>query len=136
MPMKRPSRILALSPSLVFLGILAMLVAMPLAGQSKASSERLILSGDIVYFFGPGKPRNCTMVNRFKRGEPVGFRMTAINPATGKRDRATQLVLHLTYGGKTYDLPMRDRQTVLQPERELWVLKWGVREGRLSGIGR
>src|SRR5436309_2629997 len=102
MPMKRPSRILALSLSVVLLGILAILVAAPLAGQSKASSERLILSGDIVYFFGPGKPRNCTMSNRFKRGEPVGFRMTAINPATGKRDRATQLVLHLAYGGKTY----------------------------------
>jgi hypothetical protein len=134
--MKRPSRILALSLSVVFLGILAMLVAMPLAGQSKASSERLILSGDIVYFFGPGKPRNCTMSNRYKRGEPVGFRMTAINPATGKRDRATQLVLHLNYGGKTYDLPMRDRQTVQQPEREFWVLKWIVPEDAPTGIVR
>src|SRR5439155_21506596 len=103
--MKRPSRILALSLSFVLLGGFAILVAVPLAGQSKASSERLILSGDIVYFFGPGKPRNCTMTNRFKRGEPVGFRMTAINPATGKRDRATQLVLHFAYGGKNYDLP-------------------------------
>ena len=134
--MKRPSRILALSLSIVLLGVFAILVAVPLAGQSKASSERLILSGDIVYFFGPGKPRNCTMVNRFKRGEPVGFRMTAINPATGKRDRATQLVLHLNYGGKTYDLPMRDRQTVQQPEREFWVLKWIVPEDAPSGIVR
>src|SRR5207247_2939581 len=120
--MKRPSRILPLSLSVVRLRILAILMAAPLAGQSKASSERLILSGDIVYSFGPGKPRNCTMSNRFKRGEPVGFRMTAINPATGKRDRATQLVLHLNYGGKTYDLPMRDSQTVQQTEREFWVL--------------
>jgi len=62
------------------------------------------------------------MNNRFKRGEPVGFRVTAINPATGKRDRATQLVLHLNYAGKTYGLPMRDRQTEQQPEREFWVL--------------
>ena len=136
MTMKRPSRILALSISVVLLGILAILMAMPLAGQSKASSERLILSGDIVYFFGPGKPRNCTMSNRFTRGEPVGFRMTAINPATGKRDRATQLVLHLNYGGKTYDLPMRDRQTVQQPEREFWVLKWIVPEDAPAGVVR
>ena len=136
MPMKRPSRILALSLSVVLLGILAILLAAPLSGQSKASSERLILSGDIVYFFGPGKPRNCTMSNRFKRGEPVGFRMTAINPTTGKRDRATQLVLHLAYGGKTYDLPMRDRQTVQQPEREFWVLKWIVPEDAPTGIVR
>ncbi|PYS13235.1 MAG: hypothetical protein DMG15_11740 [Acidobacteria bacterium] len=134
--MKRPSRILALSLSIVLLGVFAILVAVPLAGQSKASSERLILSGDIVYFFDPGKPRNCTMTNRFKRGEPVGFRMTAINPATGKRDRATQLVLHLNYGGKTYDLPMRDRQTVQQPEREFWVLKWIVPEDAPTGMVR
>src|SRR5207247_7630629 len=104
--MKRPSRILALSLSIVLLGVFAILVAVPLAGQSKASSERLILSGDIVYFFGPGKPRNCTMTNLFKRGEPVGFRLTAINPATGTRDRATQPVHHLNYGGKTYERPI------------------------------
>jgi hypothetical protein len=66
------------------------------------------------------------MSNQYKRGEPVGFRMTAINPATGTRDRATQLVVHLTYGGKTIDLPMRDRQTATQPEREFFVLKWIV----------
>src|SRR6266702_3924172 len=136
MPMKRPSRILALSLSVVLLGILAILVAAPLAGQSKASSERLILSGDIVYFFGPGKPRNCTMSNRFKRGEPVGFRMTAINPATGKRDRATQLVVHLTYDGKTIDLPMRDRQTEKQPERDFFVAKWIVPDDVQTGIVR
>src|SRR5438105_15525538 len=132
--MKRPSRIVALSLSIVLLGVFAILVAVPLAGQSKASSERLILSGDIVYFFGPGKPRNCTMTNRFKRGEPVGFRMTAINPATGKRDRATQLVAHLTYGGKTLDLPMRDRQTEQQPERGFRVLKWMVPADAPVGI--
>ena len=134
--MKRLPRILALSVSVVLVGILAVLLVMPLAGQSKTSSERLVLSGDIVYFFGPGKPRNCTMTNRFKRGEPVGFRMTAIDPATGKRDRSTQLVLHLNYGGKTFDLPMRDRQTEQQPEREFWVLKWIVPEDAPTGIVR
>jgi len=45
-------------------------------------------------------------------------------------------VLHLAYGGKTYDLPMRDRQTVQQPEREFWVLKWIVPEDAPSGIVR
>ncbi|HYR42696.1 MAG TPA: hypothetical protein VER98_06720 [Terriglobia bacterium] len=134
--MTKLPHILAFSVSVVLVGILATLLVMPLAGQSKASSERLILSGDIVYFFGPGKPRNCTMSNRFKRGEPVGFRMTAINPASGKRDRSTQLVLHLNYGGKTYDLPMRDRQTAQQPEREFWVLKWIVPEDAATGIVR
>ena len=90
----------------------------------------------MAYFFGPGKPLNCTLNNRFKRGDPVGFRMTAINPATGKRDRASQLVVHMTYGGKTIDLPMRDRQTEQQPERDFWVAKWMVPADQPLGIIR
>lgn len=116
------------------LALLAVLATSPLAGQS--SGDRLIVYGDVVYFFGPGKPGNCTMNNRFKRGDPVGFRVTAINPATGKRDRATQLVVHLNYGGKTVDVPMRDRQTEQQPEREFWVAKWIVPDNAPTGIVR
>ena len=93
------------------------------AGQTPSAGKRLIVYGDIVYFFGPNLPRNCTMSNTYKRGEPVGFRMTAINPETGTRDRATEVVVHVTYGGKTVDVPMRDRQRVDQPEREFWVGK-------------
>jgi hypothetical protein len=110
---------------LAALAVVALAAPAPLAGQT-SSATRLIVYGDITYFFGQGKPGNCFASNRYKRGEPVGFRMTAINPDTGKRDRTTQLVLHLTYGGKTLDLPMRDRQTEQQPEREFWVLKWIV----------
>jgi hypothetical protein len=112
----------------------ALLAISPAAGQSPAGSDRLILSGDLVYFFGPGKPGNCTMANRYKRGEPVGFRMTAINPATGMRDRATQLVVHLSYAGRTLDIPMRDRQTAQQPEREFWVAKWMVPDDAPVGV--
>jgi hypothetical protein len=120
--------------ALVAAVILAAALAVPGSAEGKG---RLVLSGDIAYFFGVGKsPLNCTLNNRFKRGEPVGFRMTAINPETGKRDRATQLVVHLTYGGKTLDLPMRDRQTEQQPEREFWVLKWMVPADAPVGIVR
>jgi len=94
------------------------------------------LSGDLAYFFGPGKPLNCTLNNRYKRGDPVGFRMTAINPATGKRDRATQLVVHLKFGGKEIDVPMRDRQTEQQPERDFFVAKWIVPADAPLGIVR
>ncbi len=104
--------------------------------QAPAAGNQLVLSGDLVYFFGPGKPNNCFMSNRYKRGEPVGFRMTAINPATGKRDRATKLVVHLTYGGKTVDVPMRDRQTDQQPEREFFVAKWIVPDDAPAGAVR
>jgi hypothetical protein len=123
-----------MTAAVAMIAILA--AAAPLPGPAQRGGERLILSGDLAYFFGPGKPLNCTLNNRYKRGEPVGFRMTAINPTTGTRDRTTQLVVHLTYGGKTLDLPMRDRQTAQQPEREFWVLKWIVPDDAPTGIVR
>ena len=132
--MNKISRILAISAAVVITVILAAVIPIPTLAQH--GGDRLILSGDLAYFFGPGKPLNCTLNNRFKRGDPVGFRMTAINPATGKRDRGTQLVVHLNYGGKTLDLPMRDRQTAQQPEREFWVLKWMVPADAPLGIVR
>ena len=120
---------------LLFLAAILIMSATPLVAQT-SSNDRLIVYGDVVYFLGPGKTGNCTTSNQFKHGDPIGFRMTAINPATGKRDRSTQLVVHLTYGGKTVDLPMRDRQTPQQPEREFWVVKWIVPSDAPTGIMR
>lgn len=114
---------------------MVILASASLSGQN-GSAGHLTVYGDLVYFFGPGKPLNCTMSNRYKKGDPVGFRATAINPATGTRDKATQLVVHLTYGGKTIDIPMRDRQTAKEPEREFWVAKWIVPEDAPLGIVR
>jgi hypothetical protein len=132
--MNKVLRIVAMSAAVIAATILA--AAAPAPGPVQGGGDRLILSGDMAYFFGPGKPLNCTLNNRFKRGDPVGFRMTAIDPATGKRDRGTQLVVHLNYAGKTLDLPMRDRQTAQQPEREFWVLKWMVPADAPLGIVR
>jgi hypothetical protein len=112
---------------------IALLAPTPLAGQ--ATGERLTVYGDVVYFYPPGHPRNCLLNNQFKRGEPVGFRMTALN-ATGKRDRATELVVHVNFAGKTVDVPMRDRQTDRQPERDFWVAKWMVPDDAPMGIVR
>jgi hypothetical protein len=124
-------------PKVVLAVILIFVSVSPMAGQqAPAGGNQLILSGDLVYFFGQGRPNNCFMSNRYKRGEPVGFRMTAINPATGKRDRTTQVVVHLTYGGKTVDVPMRDRQTEQQPEREFFVAKWVVPDDAPIGVVR
>lgn len=116
--------------------LVAVLATSPLASQAPAGGDRLVLSGDLVYFFGRGEPGNCTMSNRFKRGEPVGFRMTAINPATGTRDGATKLVVHLTYAGRTVDVPMRDRQTEEEPERDFFVAKWIVPDDTPIGVIR
>src|SRR5689334_23296518 len=132
--MRRVLRIFAISAAIGVMAILGS--ASPIASLAQGGGDRLVLYGDMAYFFGPGKPLNCTLNNRYKRGDPVGFRMTAINPATGKRDRATQLVVHLNYAGKTLDLPMRDRQTAQQPEREFWVLKWMVPADAPVGIVR
>jgi hypothetical protein len=126
-------RVKYLSHGVVLL-LIAALAPSPLAGQS--GGDRLILFGDVVYFYPPGHARNCLLNNQFKRGEPVGFRMNALNPATGKRDRATELVVHLTFAGKTIDVPMRDRQNERQPEREFWVAKWMVPEDAPMGIVR
>ncbi len=116
--------------------MLATLATSPLAGQTTTGGRKLILSGDLAYFFGMGLPRNCVLNSRFKRGEPVGFRMTAINPETGTRDRQTQLVVHINYGGKTIDVPMRDHQSDQRPETEFWVAKWIVPADAPVGLVR
>jgi hypothetical protein len=104
--------------------------------QAPAGNDRLVVYGETVLFLAPGVPLSCTYRSQFKKGENVGFRMTAINPATGKRDRATELVVHLTYAGKTIDMPMRDRQNAQAPEREFWIAKWTVPADAPTGIVR
>src|SRR5436190_21144454 len=117
-PLDRPSRLGYLVPvkhvcGCAALVLVALLAPSRLSGQS--GGDRLILFGDVVYFYPPGDPRNCLLNNQFKRGESVEFRMNAINPTTGKRDRGTELIVHVNYAGKTIDVPMRDRQNERQP---------------------
>lgn len=115
--------------------ILAPLATSPVAGQTVPGSK-LMMEGDVTYFMGMGKPLNCVMNSRFKRGDPVGFRMTALDPVTGKRDRRTELVVHLNYAGKTIDLPMKDHQTDARPETEFWTAKWIVPADAPLGVVR
>lgn len=108
----------------------------PVAGQGAP----LMVYGDMALFAGTGKPDNCILKSRYKIGEPVGFRMTAVDTATGKREKTAQLVVHLTYpsagGTKNVDLPMRDFQTEANPEREFFVVKWMVPVDAAIGIVR
>ncbi len=110
--------------------------AAPVPSPFQAARGQLVVYGDTAYFLGLGRPLNCTISNRFKRGEPIGFRMTAINSETGRRDRATQLVVHLTYAGKTIDIPMRDRETPQEPDKTFWIAKWTVPDNAPPGIIR
>src|SRR3954453_18289024 len=81
---------------------------------------RLIVYGDMALFQPPGHPENCILRNRFKRGEPVGWRMFVADPSTGKREESAQLVVHVNVSGKTIDIPMRYRATAAQPQRGVW----------------
>jgi hypothetical protein len=103
----------------------------PARGQGK-----LIVYGDMAMFVPPGNPENCLLRNRFKRGDPVGFRMFVADPSTGAREESAQLVVHLSVAGKTVDIPMRYRATAAQPEREFWVAKWVVPADTPIGIVR
>jgi len=87
-------------------------------------------------FQPPGHPENCILRNRFKRGEPVGWRMFVADPSTQKREESAQLVVHLSVAGKPIDIPMRYRATEKQPEREFWVAKWVVPADAPIGIIR
>ena len=113
--------------------VLTTLQGSPAAGQG-ASNEKLFLRGETVLFLGVGIPHSCALNSYFKRGDRIGFRFTAINPATGTRDRASQLVVHLNYRGQTIDVPMRDRQNVKQPEREFWIAEWKVPDDAMTGL--
>lgn len=97
---------------------------------------KLIVYGDMALFQPPGHPDNCILRNRFKRGEPVGWRMYVADPSTGNREESAQLVVHLTVSGKSIDIPMRYRATERQPERTFWVAKWVVPADTPVGIIR
>jgi hypothetical protein len=99
-------------------------------------ANRLIVYGDMAMFTPPGTPENCILRSRFKRGDPVGFRMFVADPQTGNLEASAQLVVHLNFAGKTQDIPMRYRATAAQPERQFWVAKWVVPEDAPIGIVR
>jgi hypothetical protein len=119
-------------PVLVLSACLAALVA-PLAGQT--AGGRLLKCADMALFSGPNQPRNCFTLNRYKAGEPVGFRVTVVDGATGQPAADAEVVVHLTYGGKTIDVPARYRgagRGNLIPN--LWSAKWTVPADAPTGI--
>lgn len=125
---------IALSAAVIVTGFA--LATLHVAAQ-ETKTGNLILRGDMTYFFGPGKPKNCNLNNVYKKGEPVGWRIEAVDPQTGQHaEPDTQLVVHLSYAGQTKDIPMRWRATAQQPERTFWVAKWIVPDDAPTGIVR
>ena len=108
------------------------------AAAAAKASDKLILSGDMAIFLGLGKPENCTLKSRYKHNDPVGFRMSAIDPQTGHwiDEKTSEMTVHLSYGGKTRDIKMRWRATAQQPELTFWVAKWIVPDDAPIGIVR
>jgi len=98
--------------------------------------HELILYGDLSIFLGPGKPENCALRSRYKRGEPVGFRVDALDLKGQRIEKDSELVVHMEYAGRTQDIKMRWRATATQPEREFWVAKWIVPADAPTGIVR
>src|SRR5437764_6684435 len=117
---------------LLVAAVVVLLPTPPVSGQS----SKLIVYGDMALFQPPGHPDNCILRNRFKRGEPVGWRMFVADPSTGNREESAQLVVHVNVSGRTIDIPMRYRATAAQPERQFWVAKWVVPQDTPIGIIR
>jgi hypothetical protein len=108
-------------------GALVALTGRPVEGQAPAPG-RLVMFADMALFSGPNQPRNCFTMNRFKAGEPAGFRVSVMDGATGQPAADATVVVHLTYGGKTEDVAARYRGPGGRGQviPNLWTAKWTV----------
>jgi hypothetical protein len=103
--------------------------------QDGHPSGKLVIWGDLASFdnMPPTLPTHCILTNRFKRGQRMGFRMTAIDGGSGEVENTAVLTVHLTVGGNTIDVPMRWRgqggfpaaEYPRQPS-EMWTGVWNV----------
>jgi hypothetical protein len=117
----------------IFLGMLA---ALPLAAQESAPKPvgHLLLFADTAVFAQPTNPENCTLRNRFKRGDNVGFRLYAVDGGTDTPEESATVVVHLAFGGKKYELPAKYRAIPQKNESGMnmpirpgmWTAKWVV----------
>ena len=100
--MNRKYRIVSSVVCGLFMGLLATAL---MAGQAAQPAGKLVLFGDLNAFASPTNPIPCTARNRFKKGETVGFRLFAVDGGTGEAEASAEITVHISSGGKTYDLP-------------------------------
>ena len=105
----------------------------PPAVQPGHPSGKLVIWGDMADFTRPAPVLRCYATSRFKRGQRAGFRMTAIDGGTGEVENSTEMVIHITHAGKSFDLPMRWRGNQPYPADEyihapveMWTGVWEV----------
>ena len=103
-------------------------------GLGSPMAGKLILYGDLAFFQGRDGTENCVLKSRYRPGEAVGFRMTAIEPLTGQYADTAELTVHLTYGGVTEAIPMRFRGVGDNPHPGMWTAKWVVPADAPVGI--
>lgn len=137
--MKKTTWIVVLTTFGMMLGMLA---ASPMAAQDSAAKPagQLILFADTAVFAVQGI-ENCTLKNRFKRGDFVGFRLYAVDGGTNKPEESATVVVHITSGGKTIDLPALYRAVPHKSEvgRDMpirpgmWTAKWTVPQDAPTG---
>ncbi len=138
--MKKTPLIAGLTTFGIFLGMLATL---PMAAQESGPKPvgQLVLFADTAVFADPANPENCTLRNRFKRGDNVGFRLYAVDGGTNKPDESATVVVHITSGGKKYDLaalyraiPHKNDKGMDMPIRPgMWTAKWLVPDDAPTG---
>jgi hypothetical protein len=104
------------------------------ASGSYDPNTTLVMYGDVALFAGGDTPDNCVLRSRFKPGEPVGFRMTALDPQTGNFADTAELTVSVTYAGKTESVPMRNRSSGPNPHPGMWTGKWVVPDDAPAGV--
>ena len=136
--MKKTPLVFALSAFSAFVGLAA---ARPAAAQDAKPVGKLVLFGDTAVFATPTSPENCTLRNRFKKGDYVGFRLYAIDGGTDKAEESAKVIVHIMSGGKTYDLPaifrgiqQKTPTGANMPIRPgMWTAKWQVPDDAPTG---
>jgi hypothetical protein len=138
---KIPFIVVLLAALGIFTGMLA---ALPIAAQESPAKSvgQLVLFADTAVFADPASPENCTLRNRFKAGDNVGFRLYAVDGGTNKPEESAQVVVHVTSGGKTYDLPALYRALPHKNEKGMdmpirpgmWTAKWAVPQDAPTGV--
>ena len=103
------------------------------AGAYQAANT-LIIYGDTVLFGESSNPDTCIVKSRYKAGESVGFRMTALDPRTGKYADAAEMTVTVNYGGKTEDISMRYRGSGSNAHPGMWTGKWVVPDDAPAGV--